>query len=410
MKTRRLFHLDYLVMTVMAFLLLALLSVGVRGISFLNPVGEALDRFSVVDLYFQILHSRHNEKVSDDIVIVDISRLHSRADIASTIDSLADCNPECIGVDCIFEGEKDDIVGNSKLLEVAARLKERVVFANKLIADSSGVFASSVGSFFVTGENYIEGYTNLTNNLDNTPIRTLSLSRELQGRKMLSFPHAIADLYAGRVLEFGDKDLTINYSNIRFPVIQPGEIAAHKSEMVGKIVLVGGLYEEQDMHATPLQKKSGLEIQAYSIATLLRGELKHSPKWLNFVLAFVLCYCFLVRVESKAKRHRERAERMKKKGPFAMYLVSLQTSPTGLTYTVWSLIICFILYFLFVSANYCIEGAMIFAILALALKARSWYRPTILAMKEKGYKMWLVRNTVFEDNKQNKVELKASKQ
>ena len=153
------------------------------------------------------------------------------------------------------------------------------------------------------------------------------------------------------------------------------------------------------MYATPLKKKPGVEIQAYSIATLLRGELTRSPRWINWILAFVLCYCFLVRVEARTKKVELRTKHLKENGPFALYLVRLQSSPAGLTYTIWTLAICFILYALFFSFSFCIEGALIFAIFALALKARSWYRPTLLAFKAKGNKSWLVRNTIFSENK-----------
>jgi len=372
-------------MTVVTFILFFLLKIGIGSVSFLKPVDDAFNSFSAMDLFFQILHTNQQERLSEEIIIVDITDVGPRGDIAAVLNEIADCAPESIGIDCIFEGVHDDQTGNQLLLEAVNGMKDRGIFAKKLIADSSGVFVWAASSFFARGSGIKEGYTNLTSSNNGSPVREFSLFQELNGDQVLSFPLAVVNQYAGREMDFGSKDLLINYENIRFLVLQPDEILAHQEDIWGKIVLVGGLREERDMFPTPIKKKSGLEIHAYAISTLLHGELRYSPCWFNWLLAVLLCYFFIVNIEHSCRTVQKRS----------IFLMELD-STTGTLYTVWSIVLCFISYILFAKFNYCLDAAFIFVVLALAPLARKLVKASILSLSSRGVKSFPIKGSLYE--------------
>ena len=85
------------------------------NLSFFNPISEAIKSFSVTDIYYQMM----SEKESRLITLVDLSHLYDRGLIAQTIKEIEECQPAVIGVDCIFEGEKEDTVADNAVRDVA---------------------------------------------------------------------------------------------------------------------------------------------------------------------------------------------------------------------------------------------------------------------------------------------------
>ena len=384
------FHRDHLIITAGAFLLLYILSFSTRNISFLNPVAKALDAFSVSDIFFEIAHSGRESEISDAITIVDMTDQYKRGDIAMTLEEINACNPSCIGVDLIFEGAKDDASGDETLTETARAISDKSVFAYKLTDYNSDTdsFSNAVHSFFTGTVNQSEGYVNFKNNLDSSPIRELSTSRMNNGEDVSSFSARLACLYAGRELDFRKKDLLINYRNVTFPVVSFDEILGNQDLIEGRVVLVGTVNEERDMHNSPLGKMPGVMIQAFSVDSLLGGDGMTAPKWIVWILSFILCYLFQVSLEAVVRFT------TRKKDSISSTFSAEARSQGGIVFFIWSALLCYIFYIIFVRWQICVEGAVILAILALALESRKLYRALIIALSKK-YHSRLIINSIY---------------
>ncbi len=117
---RLFFHRDHLVISVLAVLILCLFYFVSMNISFLSPVARAIKDFSMSDLYYHILWSGNEPEQNDLITLVDVTDLHKRGDIAHTIEQVNQQEPKVLGIDIIFEGVKEDSLGNDSLMNALA--------------------------------------------------------------------------------------------------------------------------------------------------------------------------------------------------------------------------------------------------------------------------------------------------
>lgn len=373
---RFIFHRDHLLILLGAFVLLGVLRFITFNVSFLNPVARALDTYSLSDLYFEIQHYGKEAAESDAVAIVDITDCGNRGDLALVLERIAACKPACVGIDVIFEGIKADPAGNERLREVAGLIRENAVFACKLVdyeGDSSR-FTSVVRSFFAEEESIREGYVNLVNNLDNFPVRELSLERQLRDETVPSFATAIVEHYSGHGLGYKKKDQPINYRAVKFRIISPDDIEAQGDFLEGKIVLVGAAREEGDMHTSPLGKMPGVVIQAHSVDTLLGKTLKTVPRKPIWILAFFLAYLFQVSVEAVVMRTGRAHDKT-----VSTFLRESRMMP-GILLSAWSLFLSYMAYILFLRGGICVDISIILVMFAFTLESRKLYRSSVLAL------------------------------
>ena len=384
------FHRDHLLILLGAFVLLGLLRFITFNVSFLNPVARALDAYSLSDLYFEIQHYGKEPAESEAIVIVDVTDCGDREELALLLERISACEPACVGVDVIFEGLKADPAGNERLREAAGLTRENTVFACKLIdyeSDSSR-FTSAVRSFFAGEEAVREGYVNLLNNLDNVPVRELSLERKCLDETVPSFATAVVERYSGHDLGYKKKDQPINYRAVKFRTVSPDDIEEQADFLEGKIVLVGAVREESDMHPSPLGKTPGVLIQAHSVDTLLGKTLKTIPKKWIWILAIVFAYLFQVTVEAVVMKTGKARDKVT-----STFLRESRIMP-GILLSVWSLVLCYIAYVLFVRGGICADISIILVMFALTLESRKLYRSSILALAARHDNKFL-RNSIY---------------
>lgn len=258
------------------------------NLSFLNPVSEAIENFSITDKYYQMMPERENHSV----VIVDLSNLYYRGDIARTLEEIEACHPSVIGMDCVFEGEKEDPLADNALRDVAAR-HDNIVFSYRLLDEQDGStgYGRAVRSFFADEQKVHEGVTNMQReNIYDGIKRVLRLGWTVNGRKCLSFVGEILNLYAKTpVVSADDEDVKINFAPTNFTVINPSEIAGNRDQIAGKIVLFGTMSDELDMHYTPLGKMAGVLLLAYATQTLLEdAQIVQPPAWVLLVVSYLL--------------------------------------------------------------------------------------------------------------------------
>lgn len=391
MKLKYLFHIDHFLVTTLALVLLWLLSIITFNLSILDPVADALDEFSITDVFFEIENNKEeNIETSDLITIVDMTDLHNRGDIASLMQEIGLNNPLCVGIDLIFEGEKDDSIGNKELVEAVNNLGETAIYSKKL-TDYSGEtdkFANRVSSFFTKDIEVQEAYTNLVNDMSSTRVREFTATQQEGETEGISFPAAIASRFDTTLVSNHKDSYLINYRNVKFPVVKFDEIQEKADLIDGHIVLIGTMTEEQDMHMTPLGKMPGIEVQAYSLLTLLEHkDLQELPLWLSILITFVLCYLLEITIDAVP-----RCVGKSTKIP----IVFLRESGliTALLILLWVIVVTWLMFYSFTRWNVIIDGGVLLASMALVCEGRELIEATIKTLSTK-YNWKYLQNSIF---------------
>lgn len=391
MKLKYLFHIDHFLVTTLALVLLWLLSIVTFNLSILDPVVDALDEFSITDVFFEIENNKEeNIETSDLITIVDMTDLHNRGDIASLMQEIGLNNPLCVGIDLIFEGEKDDSIGNKELVEAVNNLGETAIYSKKL-TDYSGEtdkFANRVSSFFTKDIEVQEAYTNLVNDMSSTRVREFTATQQEGETESISFPAAIASRFDTTLVSNHKDSYLINYRNVKFPVVKFDEIQEKADLIDGHIVLIGTMTEEQDMHMTPLGKMPGIEVQAYSLLTLLEHkDLQELPLWLSILITFVLCYLLEITIDA-VPRCVEKSTKIP--------IVFLRESGliTALLILLWVIVVTWLMFYSFTRRNVIIDGGVLLASMALVCEGRELIEATIKTLSTK-YNWKYLQNSIF---------------
>ena len=391
MKLKYLFHIDHFLVTTLALVLLWLLSIITFNLSILDPVADALDEFSITDVFFEIENNKEeNIETSNLITIVDMTDLHNRGDIASLMQEIGLHNPLCVGIDLIFEGEKDDSIGNKELVEAVNNLGETAIYSKKL-TDYSGEtdkFANRVSSFFTKDIEVQEAYTNLVNDMSSTRVREFTATQQEGETESISFPAAIASRFDTTLVSNHKDSYLINYRNVKFPVVKFDEIQEKADLIDGHIVLIGTMTEEQDMHMTPLGKMPGIEVQAYSLLTLLEHkDLQELPLWLSILITFVLCYLLEITIDA-VPRCVEKSTKIP--------IVFLRESGliTALLILLWVIVVTWLMFYSFTRWNVIIDGGVLLASMALVCEGRELIEATIKTLSTK-YNWKYLQNSIF---------------
>lgn len=332
------------------------------NVDFLNPISEAISEFSISDLFYEVDNSIENGDNCEIITIIDISDVQNRGDMGILLNEIAICNPKAIGIDVIFEGEKDDKIGNEILLESIESLPPTTVFSAKLIDYNleKDCFNKMIRSFFADSLKVSEGFTNFMVERPGDIIREIPTAQRLNNDLELSFDVKISDL-----LGYDLKDISpsyhypINYKNLNFTRLPSDSIMDYVHLIEGRIVLVGALKEEADVHNTPIGPIPGIEIQAYALFSILSHYKNHKLNtWAMYLLAFFLTWIAELTISATYLF-------LKKKDEPLFRLFLSQSSIIRDTIIVMFLIfIGFILFVLFTSKNVLIEATIIFAFLA----------------------------------------------
>lgn len=282
--------LRHVIITMLAFIVVGVFALFTLNLSFLSPIAQVVKDFEMTDVYYQILQDTGEGDVDETVTIVDMSELYSRRELAAALHDIEAQQPKVIGVDVVFEGLKEDTVGDAMMCEMAAQYSN-IVYSYKLldyVNDSTG-HNETVRSFFAD-EHTRQGFTNMKRNLYGGMKRVLSLGERLQGEVVPSFMVQVANgMRSDNLTVASMRDLNINFMPRRFRTVQPADINRHPEWIKGRAVLFGAMKDEQDMHYTPLGKMAGVELLAYSVTTLLeQSEVRTLGGWQTGLLSFLI--------------------------------------------------------------------------------------------------------------------------
>jgi hypothetical protein len=284
------------IISLLAFAIVGLYAVVIVKMSFFSPVSKAMADYSVTDFYYDILATGEQD-TSNITCIVDMTDLPNRRALAMALEQVNDCNPRALGVDVVFEGLKEDSLGDEMIYEVAHN-QPKTVFSYKLIDDSydwvEHDYHQTRRSFFADST-ITQGFTNMPRALYGGMKRRLSLGAKLDGVMVPSLIKKVADTYAGEeILPLADREIRINFKPRVYRVIPPDSIEENREYIEDHVVLFGAMREEADMHYTPEGKIAGVKLLAYAIETILKhDDVVELPLWLTCVICFFVVFVTL---------------------------------------------------------------------------------------------------------------------
>ena len=276
---KTIFHPDHFIVSAATLLLLWLLLWLISAVKFLDPVEKIIMSLSTTDIYYRINASGELND-SQDITLIDITDLSARQrdSLAIVVEDVLRQKPAVTGVDIIFEGEQIDAEGDAALVDVfyEAAADSSVIIATKLNhPDSAKIFHGDAHSFFVghLGDRQItEGCVNVLGRAEESITRYPVFLSTPQG-VIQSLPALMTRAVTGHDVpadRWGQH--AINYKSIRFPVIDYREIETHAELIRGHKVLIGATREERDSHLTPIGTRSGLEVIAFALNSMVEGD------------------------------------------------------------------------------------------------------------------------------------------
>jgi CHASE2 domain-containing sensor protein len=285
--------LDYMGICLIVFLLGYILVFASLNLSIFNPLKQALEDFKMTDLYFELMRSDKEKELNKDIVLVDVTKLTSRDSIAQVITDIHSCSPKVLMIDLIFERRSFDNTEDIRLMNAIEMGKDKEILSAKLTGykPEKEAFTNLTKSFFYEIADFKWGYSNVSQTRPGGSIRKYSLSQRLNDSISYSMAYLAACAYMGIKPESKDaSERLIVYDDTDFLAIESDKVLENASLLKDKIVILGTLEEEADMHITPVGKLSGMKILAYSTMTFMNHKkIQHMGKFASLLMAFVVC-------------------------------------------------------------------------------------------------------------------------
>ena len=150
---------------------------------------------------------------------------------------------------------------------------------------------SCIKSFFEPFGDYSWAYSNVPTNVNNGYLRDFTISQKLDTATYFSMPYLAACKYMGQKPEAEKNNKrTILYSNTEFPIVRFDSIMQNKALLKGRLVMIGTITEEADMHFTPVGKMPGVKTIAYAAQTYIgHHDISSMSNILSWILTIFIC-------------------------------------------------------------------------------------------------------------------------
>ncbi len=345
------------------------------------------------ELYYTVHAASAEQDTCISISLIDVGDItgpSSHEQFSILFEKILSYHPRKIGIDVIFNKALDSIYSDP-LIHAVRKIKDKSVFTMDLKDyNENGDYSSSKNSFFKDSVRIIEGYSNLRNARDKKSVLLFQPMSSLKGKQVASFPMMLAsDILKPSQLEANE--YLIDYRPTYFPRMNSQTLDS--TLITDRYVLIGGIYDNNDLYNTPLGIMSGVEIHAYTLNTLLNGRMKDtSTKWGDYILGFLVCIAFcLLLVWLDCKLASTKSEMM-------MFLGQQSLISLGATYLViWLLGLVGYLSFM-VSDVFLSMGPAIAFLLKVITIAKIVYA-FIIFMLTKKFKTSIAKYSTYANNK-----------
>lgn len=294
---------------------------------FTKPIRQGFLGFDIYDLYYSGRHLNPNRDTN--IVIVEIGG--DRATIAYQINLIQKYSPAVIGIDAVFEKEKEGgLLDNIKLLQAISQ-SNNIIFANRYDIDSVTGKPKFISNFFDRENDHIQsGYFNLLGNQFSV-IRNYQPFLKAGDSVYSSFTSAIAKMFSpdrfNKLKKRNRKLEVINYKgNLESYTSLTNEQLLHAdttgqlgSLLTKKIVLLGYFVKDKplvidDLHFSPLNEEIagknypdmyGVVIHANILSMILKGNyVNQASGFVSYLLAGLITFLFLLFILSRYKKRK----------------------------------------------------------------------------------------------------------
>jgi CHASE2 domain-containing sensor protein len=320
-KKTRLLIIDSFLCTIFSGILIAILSLILVNISFLNPLKKVVKDFSFLDVYYAENFNDSNG-INTDIILINIEH-RDRFELSQMIDKVRQGDPKIVGTDIMLVDEKEEFIDSylSKSLNT-----DKIVSAYTIFGDSIEY------NHPLFDKSKYRGFVNLNFDNEQSVIRDFVGVQESFGETHLSFAAQIVKQVLppsewerhnyDKVLK-GNTTITYHGYYDAFLTFGYDEFMENNnlSLLKDKIVIIGyigdptgNVYDVEDKKFTPLNKitagKSipdmfGPVVHANIINMLLKNDIMYrvSNFWIGIItfLCTFLLIMALLRLETKDK-------------------------------------------------------------------------------------------------------------
>ena len=284
-----------IITAIIAVIALVLILIGLSTEVF-DPIGRAIDEFSISDSFFFSKTKRHSDcaDLNPGIVLIDIADCDSRQEIADIVCKINDASPKLLAVDIIFGEYSSSSSFSDSLLVRAFQSSRNLVLAERFVNGENGWYSER--SFFADDIPCIEGDVNFQYGI----VRTFE-DEYVAG--MAHIPSFVSLIASQAGICNGFKKQLINYSPVNTITI-PADYTGSFDIVRDQIVILGDAGDLRDYHDIPVlingqSRTSGLRIIAQCLYTLQPGNgFVTCPNWLALVIGIVLTYLFCAFIAS----------------------------------------------------------------------------------------------------------------
>lgn len=285
---------DHLCITLMVLFIGWILAFASINLTVIDPVKKAFADFSMTDIYYEIQNSSGVKEINNDIVLVDMTELYDRRQIAKCMEDIERCRPKVFVIDLIFERPSFDEEENEAIINAMANIKNGVVSCKLTNYDSEKDLFRNVRTSFFDGidSDFSWAFSNVISGEGYGCIRQYSLNETLGDHTIYSLPYMAACKYTGtKPKPQAPKQRSIEYSHTDFLTIKYCDVLKNRQFIKDKIVILGTINEEADTHITPLGKMPGMKIQAFAIlSSMAHRHIRTASSAVSLVLAILICY------------------------------------------------------------------------------------------------------------------------
>jgi CHASE2 domain-containing sensor protein len=315
MKVRKNDLIDYLLRPA----LIAFLVCGIILLFDLNPLDPSAGSSrkmavsNMLETYYSIAHGSDSYKeITDPNVILIRSDGCSRGKLAALLKTIAKANPKVVALDMIFrKPEKPE--EDEALLESMNQLKDKLVVACALRNENpeNHRMDSLQGNFFDSiVPDFARGCINLTETRFHSIYSFspfLHLSKDMIPTFDLQVARKADPASAGYLLNRRTGEKFINFRSVIFDVMDPNEVLSNLKALRNKVILIGDVDNQTDMHVAPIDDKmDGLHIHAYTISTILSERyISAMSGWGHWILTGLLIIAFLNLITYASRKYKK---------------------------------------------------------------------------------------------------------
>lgn len=248
----------------------------------------------VSDFYNRVRAGGSRKSLDDNIVIINIDTVYERDDIAMLLSQVADANPKAICLDVIFEEEKEpesdmilaEVMSTTPHLVVSQRYSDADIaptadFTQEFSPETARGMANLTSA---KAHGLVREATPFFGNKKQYPSLAAAMLKEVDPKSY--------DYLKSR----GGEDEMIRFQPDEFYVAEPNEVWEDPSILTGKIVFMGTIKEEGDLHPTPLSDDyPGVIIQANILSMMMQRDYTSSnSEAYNTLLLLISCLLMTV--------------------------------------------------------------------------------------------------------------------